>query len=58
MEIMDVLVQHIQQDIRLRISIVPVGNLIEKLGMALGNVRIVTLLAFYKFQVDKAEIGK
>ncbi len=55
---MDVFIQHIQQDIGLRISIVPVSNLIEKFGMAFGNVCIVTLLAFHKFQIDETEIGK
>ena len=37
---------------------ISVGNLIEKLGMALGNIRIIPLLAFHKFQIDEAEIGK
>jgi len=55
---MNVLVEYIQQDIGLCIGVISVGNLIEKLGMALGNIRIIPLLAFHKFQIDEAEIGK
>ena len=33
-------------------------NLIEKLGMALGKIRIIPVLAFHEFQIDVAEIGK
>lgn len=57
-EIMNVLVEYIQQDIGLCIGVISVCNLIEKLGMALGNIRIIPLLAFHKFQIDEAEIGK
>lgn len=52
-EIMNVLVEYIQQDIGLCIGVISVGNLIEKLGMALGNIRIIPLLALHKFQIDE-----
>ena len=55
---MNVLVEYIQQDIGLCIGVISVCNLLEKLGMALGNIRIIPLLAFHKFQIDEAEIGK
>ena len=43
-EIMNVLVEYIQQDIGLCIGVISVCNLIEKLGMALGNIRIIRCL--------------
>ena len=55
---MNILVQYIQQNIRLGICVVPVSNLIENLGMTFRNISIVPLLTLYELQVDKAKIGK
>ena len=44
---MDVFIQYIQQDIRLGFRIIPVCYFIEELGVALGNLCIIPLFAFY-----------
>ena len=55
---MNIFVQYVQQDVGLRVRIIPVGYLVEKLGMAFRDVGVIPLLALYKFQIGKTEIGK
>ena len=55
---MNIFVQYVQQNVRLRVRIIPVGDLVEKLGMAFRDVGVIPLLALYKFQIGKTEIGK
>ena len=55
---MNIFVQYVQQNVRLRVRIIPVGYLVEKLGMAFRDVGVIPLPALYKSQISKTEIGK
>ena len=52
---MNIFVQYVQQDVGLRVRIIPVGDLVEKLGMAFRDVSVISLPALYKFQIGKTE---
>ena len=47
-----------QQAKRLGFRIIPVCYFIEEIGVALERICIISLLASYKFQIDKTEINR